>query len=170
MPDIDNPRIREQFLRQTKELAAVTSHIEFLKLLQQMEDIRDPREREEFGRTITVDRLAQLGVPTPPGLRLSLRWFEDPRSEVIQMRSLQSAAEAAAARPGGAAAAAADRRRPQDLVEGELPTGPAGPEGPPTVCASIGFILCFSVGRIMVPDPDWPGPLSVEPGPTVSPP
>ncbi len=60
------------------ELSAMTTHPEFVKLVQEIESAPSA-EREETARKLaTLDVLVDRGIPVPDQARISLRSFEDP--------------------------------------------------------------------------------------------
>lgn len=80
-------------------------------------------------RTLTVSKLEAAGLMLPAGARLSPRWFE-------------SSAEVAAD----------ERYLPQKYVDGHPPGTPQPKPKPippgrsPTICGSVGAVVCVSVG------------------------
>lgn len=106
----------------TDRLTQVTTHPQFIGMLNQLEQLPDEEKRKEFvRREMNVAALVKKGVPIPDGFRSVVRVFENPAAGAIPPID------------GSPATATSTSRA---LQEAEAIT----------VCGSVGFIVCASVG------------------------
>ncbi|WP_142215263.1 hypothetical protein [Streptomyces sp. SLBN-118] len=108
----------EQLKELSKVLAEVASHPEFTKILKEIEQTPESERLAKATRLASVDELTRRGIPVPEGFRLTTRYFENPSSVT------------------------------RGDVAVTLPQLPAGGDELEriTVCASVGYIVCASVG------------------------
>lgn len=105
-----------------ENLGTVFSHPAFMNLIQEMQKL-PPNERENYAKVhFTPQKLKELGVPLPDAFRITTRYFEDPLSEAIQGRKIGE---------GGFS------------VDNDLDINTTNKM---TVCGSVGFVVCVSVG------------------------
>jgi hypothetical protein len=110
-------------------LAAITAHPAFLEMLSEIEAQPEGQRMAKAEQLASVSELQRRGVPVPPGLRLTTRYFENPgqaqRTEQLLHLNEMVGTGAASQPPGG-----------------PMQTGLRTV----TVCASGGFFFCVSVG------------------------
>lgn len=107
-------------------LAAVVSHPEFSKMLQEIE-AKPGEERMKFAKIIaTPKELARRGIPMPEGFRITTRIFEAPGASVVRAVKID-----------------------EDILGADGKTAYAT-----TICASLGFILCVTVGHTTQESPE----------------
>ncbi|MGW6544108.1 hypothetical protein ACWGBH_14820 [Streptomyces massasporeus] len=108
----------EQLAEFGKALAEVASHPEFTRMLREIEQVPEAERLAKATELASVDELAKRGIPIPEGFRLTTRFFENPESAV----------------------------RGDAAITLPEPTAGVDPEARATVCGSIGYIVCGSVG------------------------
>jgi hypothetical protein len=108
----------EQLAEFGKALSEVASHPEFTRMLREIERAPEAERVAKATQLASVDELAKRGVPIPDGFRLTTRFFENPEAAV----------------------------RGDVAVTLPEPTPGVAPEARTTVCGSIGYIVCGSVG------------------------
>jgi len=113
----------------TERLRQVVSHPEFLKVLREIEQAPSPERLTVAQQLATPTALAQRGIPIPQDFRVTTRIFEQPSAATIQAVTLSEEGQ-------------------PTPPPAELATGPI------TICASVGFIVCASVGTTITPAPD----------------
>jgi hypothetical protein len=109
--------------QQIDDLAQVVRHPQFSALIMEIQGTPEEERAETASRLASISELEERGIPIPQGLRITTRWFEKPELERGQGERLL-------------AEATVDRRRT---------TPPEGSEEL-TVCGSVGYIVCGSVG------------------------
>lgn len=123
---------------QVGHLVSVVTQPAFRRLIKEVEGTPSEQRLEAATRLATVDNLRARGVSIPQGLRLSMRWFENDPG--ITHGSLTGTPEAPAVTKEAAAPEAA---------AAEAAMIPAGL----TICLSLGFFICASVGWSPSPSP-----------------
>ncbi|WP_206269288.1 hypothetical protein [Streptomyces alfalfae] len=106
----------EQIKELSARLAEVASHPEFTQMLREIEESPDSERLATATRLASVDELTARGIPVPEGFRLTTRYFENPASVT------------------------------RGDVATSLPEPPEEDLARATVCASVGYIVCASVG------------------------
>jgi hypothetical protein len=130
MPE-GNPFLDPGLAEQVEEVVRVATDPRMLERVAALPS--EPKERvKEIRRSVRVADVEDLGVDMPEGLRLSARWFEPPEE-----------------------VSSATRFVPQIYINGYGPGGPPPAPRPPrphpspggpTVCGSVGVVVCASVG------------------------
>jgi hypothetical protein len=115
MPRPEAPPRRE-IEEQTRRLNQVWTHPRFIELIQDLEETPENERPEVARRLVTRDELDRRGIPIPPGVRITTRWFEDPRAQTLE----------------------------SPLVDSGPDIGPRRP--PINICVSAGFYVCASCG------------------------
>src|SRR5215469_11605621 len=82
--EVDPRHLHEQ----TLALTEVTTHPTFLKILQELSEVPEERRLMEAQQRLTPQALSQQGVPIPKDFRVTLRYFEDPKSRNISVVGL----------------------------------------------------------------------------------
>ena len=109
-----------QIANQVEKLNRVASDPSFLQLLEQLQTT-EPRERSRFVATKMSPRaLTRQGIPLPEGMRITTRYFEEPKAPVLKAKRI-GLPERIGARPSVEPLAA-------------------------SICVSIGVVVCVSVG------------------------
>lgn len=107
-----------------QQVAETMTHPELLAILEEIHKEPTREKRKAKARELaTVQELCKRGVPLPKTSRIAIRTFEDPTNPKFD-----------------------------DFLS---PAGPGPSEEAPTttVCASIGYIICASIGNV-VNEPD----------------
>jgi hypothetical protein len=112
-------------------IAAIATHPEFRNLVNEI-GARPQAERLNFAKMLaTPAEFSRRGIPTPEGVRITMRYFEAPSAETVHQVKLTD-----------------------EIFRGVVPTG--GTAAPPvTVCTSAGSpqpdgtTVCCSVGHVI---------------------
>lgn len=107
--------------QQAAILTAITTHPAILEMLREVEAVPEPQRMQKAEQLATVDAMKARGIPVPAGVRLTTRYFEDPNAPQIQAQIVSGGP----AEPVAAMVQAAGT----------------------SICASLGFFFCVSVGR-----------------------
>ncbi len=99
-------------------IAAIASHPEFTNLIREIEAQPESDRRHYAECVATVEEFAKRRIPTPKGLRVTTRYFEAPGASTTEMVKLSD-------------------RLGEPVAAGRLRA---------SVCASVGFVVCVSVG------------------------
>lgn len=76
-----------------QDLGRVVSHPEYQQILERLESLPD-EEREDYARKVaSIEEFRQRGIPVPEGLRVSVRYFEDPLEPSPKFNLLDSEIE-----------------------------------------------------------------------------
>jgi hypothetical protein len=118
---VDRRELPPEVQRQIEELASVASHPQFVALVNEIEEAPEEQRAEVASRLASLPELESRGIPIPQGMRLTTRWFE--KLELDRGTGERLLADSTV-----------DRR-----------LGPPG-EDQLTVCGSVGYIVCGSVG------------------------
>jgi hypothetical protein len=152
MPERPRP---EELAQQVQKLNEAVTHPAFLEMLEEISKLPEDERFKAASERGTPEALARRGVPLPDGMRVTTRYFEDPQSRFLG--SVALATEGVSAAPGRASIveelASKDpdilgeitRSRP-DLIDDLAGIPRPGLAARPTVCVSVGFIVCATIG------------------------
>jgi hypothetical protein len=102
-----------------KAISQIAAHPEFVGIVREIEAGRDQADRTRIASVLATPReFAKRGIPMPAGFRVTTRYFEKPGARVV------------------------DHLKVSDVVHGP----PPGNEPGMTACASVGLVVCVSVG------------------------
>lgn len=112
-------RTRRVTKSQIDELSKVVRHPGFQQMMHDIEEAPASQRPQVAQRLATRQALSKRGVPLPDDFRITLRWFEDADGANTLAESVLPPAMG---------------RRPSETL------------ARPTICASVGFIVCASIG------------------------
>jgi hypothetical protein len=125
-PPSETPEPRpEEVSAEIETLAKLTASPQFLSLIEEIQYASEPERLVAARRLATVDELHRRGVPIPEGTRFTTRYFENRPDGTRGIEQLIDTTEAAA-----------------DEI------------GTWTLCASVGYIVCVTVGHNFVTVPE----------------
>jgi hypothetical protein len=113
----------EKIKDMTERLNEVVTHPEFINIIHKIESTPLGERMEFVSKHVTPTALTEKGIPMPEGFRITTRVFDD---------------------PGITAAQYTEDKDVMVPTRGRPPR--VGGSGGTTLCASLGFFLCVSIG------------------------
>jgi hypothetical protein len=144
-----NRPTKDELLEQTHRLTEFVSHPVLLEELRDLERVPESRRLEEAQRRLSLQALSAKGVPVPDGIRITLRYFENPETRLVT--SLATSSQEGLREPNIIQELASNPRlfaelsRSHPEVVTELASKTLAPDL--TACISAGYFVCVSVGR-----------------------
>jgi hypothetical protein len=133
---------------QIEALSQVASHPAVISAMKQIGELPETERLDAARELATPEALRERGVPLPAGFRITTRYFEEPGTQIQNQVKLGEVGAPSVLeeleRKAPEALAVIKRSRPEMI--GEF-GGMRAPEAIGiTVCGSIGYIACISVG------------------------